>query len=82
VVSLIELEVLVTVTEGFCQRGDIPEQVYYDLLSNQIDLQQTLQSDPDYYQCSEMRNKALAVNQQIVMCLNQRISQLKQGKST
>lgn len=81
IVSLTELEVLVSVTEGFCKRRDIPEQVYYDLLTNQLKLQSSLQNNPNYYADQETRKRAMAINQQIVQCLDHRISILLQGKA-
>jgi hypothetical protein len=73
-ISLDELEILVSVTEGFCLRYDIPEQVYRDLLQNQEELYLFLKSNAKDFATEEMWDKAIAANRYIVLCLNQRLN--------
>jgi hypothetical protein len=70
-----ELEVLVSVAEGFCHRKDLPEKVYRDLLQHQEILYKKLHENETCYGSKEMREQAITYNRHIVLCLSKRLEE-------
>jgi hypothetical protein len=78
--SLSELEVFVSKIESLCDRYDISEAVYRDILAKQEELFQYLHQNPDCYSSQELRAKALTTNRYVVFILMTKVSEILESK--